>query len=155
MLNVNQLRELIIKPALIDLVLFSEDALELLVFTCAIESNGGEYIKQVGGPALGIYQMEPATHIDIWQNYILKKQLLLNQLSASFDCNRMPSEDRMIYDSRYATAMARIHYSRVKSKLPSAKSVDDMWEYYKQYYNTNLGSAAKPLGLLKYKEFIR
>ena len=66
----NQLRELIITPALSKLQLYSKDAEELLIFTCAVESDGGTYLKQIKGPALGIYQMEPRTYNDIWQNYM-------------------------------------------------------------------------------------
>lgn len=35
------------------------------------ESAGYRYIKQIGfGPALGFWQMEPATHDDAWANFI-------------------------------------------------------------------------------------
>ena len=65
MLNIAQFRDLIVKSTLNDLLLYSEDAEELLVFTCAVESLGGTYLQQVKGPALGIYQMEPVTYNDI------------------------------------------------------------------------------------------
>ena len=84
MLNIKQLREFIIKPALYDLVMYSPEAEELLVFTCAVESKGCSYIKQIEGPALGIYQMEPATYNDLWQNYIKNKgSLILIMISNS------------------------------------------------------------------------
>ena len=41
----------------------SKNANFLSLCTAAIESNCGYYIKQVGGPALGIWQMEPATRM--------------------------------------------------------------------------------------------
>jgi len=47
MLNIAQFREFIIQPSLHDLILNSPDAEELLVFTCANESLGGTYIKQL------------------------------------------------------------------------------------------------------------
>jgi hypothetical protein len=154
MFNAEQLKEYIIKPALMDLVLYSEDAVQLLLFTCAVESQGGTYIKQVKGPALGIYQMEPATYNDIWQNYIKNKSSLLLTLLSNFDCTRMPSEDRLIYDIRFATAMARIHYARVPEPLPYPYSTDDLWYYYKHYYNTALGAADKDSAIIKYHAFI-
>lgn len=61
MINTNQLREYVIIPALSKLNAYSKDAEELLIFTCAVETNGGEYLKQIQGPALGIYQCEPTT----------------------------------------------------------------------------------------------
>ena len=155
MLKVTQLRELIIKPALHDLVLFSEDAVELLVFTCAVESMGGTYLKQVNGPALGIYQMEPEDYNDIWQNYISNKPALLVCLVTNFNISRMPPEDRLIYDLRFATAMARIHYARVPEKLPAAADTIGVWSYYKKYYNTANGAAERDSAIAKYQTFIK
>ncbi len=153
MLNVNQLRDLIIKPVLQDLLLFSLDAIELLVFTCACESDGGSYIHQVRGPALGIYQMEPATYNDIWVNFIAGRNDIKLQLLHHFDAPRMPSEDRMVYDLRFATAMARIFYLRVKEKLPDSSDPHSIWDYYKTYFNTPAGKANKQDAMRKYQLF--
>jgi hypothetical protein len=153
MINAHQIRSLIIKPALIDLVMYSEDAEELLMFTCAAESNGGQYLKQIKGPALGIYQMEPSTYNDIWQNYIKEKTNVALVLLSNFEAARMPSEDRLIYDLRFATAMARLHYARIPEKLPGHLDVVGIWEYYKKYYNTAAGSAQQDLAIAKYVSF--
>lgn len=154
MLNVHQLKELIIKPALLDLIMFSDDAMELLVFTCAVESDGGTYLKQIKGPALGIYQMEPSTYNDIWENYIKNKRDLSLLMATSFDCSLIPNEDRLIYDLRFATVMARIHYARVKEPLPSKDNLDGLWNYYKQYYNSSEGAAHNQQTIQKYLTFI-
>ena len=153
MLNITQFRELIVKSSLLDLHMYSVDAEELMVFTCAVESLGGTYLKQVSGPALGIYQMEPVTYNDIWQNYILFQNDLKLKLLHSFDASRMPSEERLIYDLRFATAMARIHYARVKEPLPKAHDIDGMWQYYKKYYNTALGKADYQAAVSAYQKF--
>ena len=153
MINAAQLRELIIKPALIDLVMYSEDAEELLMFTCAVESDGGHYLKQIKGPALGIYQMEPETYNDLWQNYIKERNSVSLILLSNFDASRMPSEDRLIYDLRFATAMARLHYARFPEKLPLKNDVIGLWEYYKKYYNTASGKAQHDLAIAKYVKF--
>lgn len=154
MLKSDQLRTLIIRPALQDLLMWSEQAEELLIFTCAVESEGGSYLKQIKGPALGIYQMEPKTYNDIWQNYIVYKQSLGMILGHHFDAFRMPPEDRLIYDIRFATAMARIHYYRVSEALPAANNIDGIWDYYKKYYNSSKGAADKEGSLARYKAFI-
>lgn len=153
MLNSSQLRELIIKPALQDLNLLSDDAIELLIFTCANESDGGTYIKQVGGPALGIYQMEPATYNDIWQNFIIPNHSIGIQMLHNFNAGRMPEEDRMIYDLRFATAMARLFYARIPSPLPRSIDITGMWNYYKTHYNTSAGKADHDQAVRKYTEF--
>jgi hypothetical protein len=154
MFNVQQLKELIIKPALIDLIMFSEDAFELLVLTCAVESAGGTYLKQVKGRALGIYQMEPDTYNDIWQNYIIKKNDLSLLMATNFDCSRMPDEDRLIYDLRFATAMARLHYARFPEPIPSKENLKALYAYYKKYYNTALGASEEDKSIRKYLGFI-
>jgi hypothetical protein len=154
MLNINQFRELIVQSSLNDLLLYSIEAVELLVFTCAVESLGGTYIKQVNGPALGIYQMEPITYNDIWHNFIIPDTKLSLRLFNSFDVNRMPSEARLIYDLRYATAMTRIFYLRIQEPLPSASDVNAIWEYYKKYYNTSNGAAQKDDAIQKYRDFV-
>lgn len=154
MINVQQLRELIIKPALNDLQLYSEDAEELLVFTCAVESMGGTFLKQINGPALGIYQMEPSTYYDIWDNYIYHQASLQLRLTTNFNIGRLPSDFRMVYDLHFATAMARIHYARIPEPLPSSKDILAIWEYYKAYYNTNLGASSPALSLGKYHTYI-
>lgn len=155
MFNIDQFKEFIIKPALIDLVMFTEEAMELLVFTCAVESHGGTYLKQIKGPALGIYQMEPETYIDIWKNYLDKKNSILMMLLSNFQCTFMPDEFRMVYDLRFATAMARIHYARVPEKLPAKDDIDGLWNYYKKYYNTAKGAAKKAESIEKYKWFMK
>lgn len=150
-----QLRELIIRPALEKLVLYSVEAVELLIFTCAVESKGGTFLKQIKGPALGIYQMEPATYNDIWQNYIRVKSGLRTMMGLHFNAYTMPSEDRMIYDLEFATAMARIHYARIPMPLPMTSDIDGIWQYYKHFYNTNLGASVKDKSIQAYKDFIR
>jgi hypothetical protein len=154
MVNVHQLRELIIKPALEDLQMLSDDAVELLVFTCAVETMGGSFLKQINGPALGIYQMEPDTYHDIWQNYLIGKSSLYMRLHTNFDVSRIPDEYRLIYDLRFATAMARIHYARVPEVLPQKQDVCALFDYYKKYYNTNQGAAQPTLSIAKYQTYI-
>jgi hypothetical protein len=153
MLDVNQFRTLIIKPALSDLNLFSEEASELLVFTCAAESNGGSFLYQVNGHALGIYQMEPETYNDIWVNYITHKQSLKLQLLHNFNAPVMPDEYRLVYDLRFATAMARIHYLRRPEPLPVLTDTLGLWAYYKAHYNTSKGSSTKEHAITAYNRF--
>jgi len=154
MFDISQFRDYIVKPALRSLILYSENAEELLVFTCAVETLGGTYLKRITGPALGIYQMEPNTYNDIWQNYINRKLELKLKLLYHFDAPKMPDEDRLIYDLRFATAMARIHYLRVSAELPPSDNPQLIWRYYKKYYNTYLGKAEESTSIDKYIKFL-
>ncbi len=154
MLPHDQVRNLIIKPAITLLRLYSDDAIELLMFTCAAESKGGSFIKQVNGPALGIFQMEPATHNDIWHNYIYKHSGLTLLMTTNFHTFNVPDEERLIYDLYYSAAMARLHYNRVIAPLPDKNDVNAIWDYYKKYYNTPKGAAKKNNCIKAYTDFL-
>lgn len=52
-----------IEPVLRDFDLYSENAVNLILGTIAVESNMGRYYYQVNGPAIGIGQMEPNTYM--------------------------------------------------------------------------------------------
>lgn len=155
MLDCSQFRSLIIEPVLSKLQLYSKNAEELLVFTCAAESLGGTLLHQIKGPALGIFQMEPATYTDIWTNYIRNRNKLATLMALNMECSRIPPIERMIYDLHFACAMARIHYARVTEALPDAANPEAIWDYYKKYYNTQAGKAKKEDSIKKYQDFIR
>jgi len=135
--------------------LYSKDAEELLVFTCAVETNGGEYLKQISGPALGIYQCEPSTYHDMWRHFIMPRHELTMKLSMNFRVTGWPDENLLVTDLAYATAMARIHYLRVKEALPNGGDVEGMWKYYKQYYNTPLGKSSKTKSIESYRRYTK
>lgn len=138
-INAKQLRELIISPTLHDMGMWSESAENLLMGTAAQESHLGHYIKQVGkGPALGIYQCEPVTHDDVVKWGRAKGLLEFESCSPG----------RLVYDLKYATMIARLHYYRVPKALPSADDIEGIAEYWKRYYNSSLGKG-KP------EEFVR
>lgn len=155
MINANQLIDLIIKPSLLDLVMYSDKAVQILVFTCALESNGGTYLKDSNGKGLGIYRMKPDTYTDIWQNYINKNQNLLLSLAINFEIGRIPSEDRLVYDLRFATAMARIHYKRILDPLPPSDDPVSMWYYYQRFYNSSDDICPMEKAINKYYSFVK
>ena len=135
-----QFRLHLVRPALQIVDLWSEGAEELLLGTAAQESHF-KYVRQLNdGPALGFFQMEPATHNDIWANYLeYRHELACKILDACGLSDDPPVADRLVWDARYAAIMARIHYLRVPQKLPSK---DDVWgqgKYWKAYYNTPKG----------------
>lgn len=142
-MNKDQLRDLITRT-LQGVFLYSESAVELLMLTAATESNLGEYIRQVRGPALGVFQMEPFTHDDIWKTHGHLLLPLLGEQSAG----------RLEYDLRYAIIMSRMHYMRIPSALPEASNIDGHAKYWKKYYNTYLGSGTVAKAKAKYRKYV-
>ncbi|MBF0382021.1 MAG: hypothetical protein HQL69_13440 [Magnetococcales bacterium] len=110
----------------------------LLIGTAAQESGLGRYIHQLGGgPALGLFQMEPATYRDIWQNYIRFQPKISKHLGVRWPME--PKAEAMITDLLFAAVMCRLHYRRVAAPLPDAEDIDGLAAYWKKYYNTVVG----------------
>lgn len=138
-LDVGQVRTLVIRPVLQELELWSEAA-ENLVLGTAIHESRLKYLHQLGkGPALGIFQMEPFTHNDIWRSYLWGKPLgtRVGNYVRPFS-GIAPDPKEMVWNLKYAAAMCRMHYRRVKSPLPENHPLE-LARYWKQYYNTVLG----------------
>jgi len=141
-LDIEQVKNLIISPVLKKINLYSESAVNLIIGTAAQESQF-KYIKQLGGgPALGLFQMEPNTHDDIWDNYLAYRKDLASKVRALatqklfFD----HAADEMIGNVYYAAAMCRIHYLRAPMALPDADDIEGMANYWKTFYNTVHGA---------------
>jgi hypothetical protein len=133
-----QLRELI-NDVLHYMGKHSDAAVELLMLTAATESHCGTYINQVGGPALGIFQMEPATEQDIFKNYLLYNQDLRAEI-LDFKFSVYTHESlNLRANLPYQIAIARVHYLRVSAPLPDATDIKGLAEYWKKYWNTPLG----------------
>lgn len=116
----------------------------LLVGTMLTES-GGRFIDQkqkdndVLGPAVGLWQMERATHDDNWENH-LNHNVDLHQRISGLLSPWPPKFEQLAGNNFYSCAMARIKYYRVKEALPDADDLDGLAKYWKLYYNTPLGA---------------
>ncbi len=148
-MNPETLRQLI-RATLTPLGLYSVDAEELLMATCAQESRLGLYRHQIYGPALGIFQMEPEDHDDIWTNFLayhFELATAMRHLAGQLS----PAASDLQNNDPYAIAMARIHYERAPGALPSATDLTGLWNYYKQHYNTPGGAATQAEFVANYR----
>ena len=141
MINVDQLRHKIVRPALkilepvIPWTMVSEN---LIIGTGMVESQFQYVVQFDDGPARGFFQMEPATHNDIYWNYLQYRDDLADLIPDG------PRDwERLVYDIQYAAIMCRIHYWRVREALPR-----DPWDafalggYWKAHYNTIQGAGS-------------
>lgn len=131
------LHSYIIVPTLDQLGMFSLDASTLLLGTALTESNAS-YVRQHNGPALGLYQMEPDTHDDIWENWLSYRPNFAHMVSTMAG-QWPPGPTAMVGNLWYATAMARLHYFRVAFPLPPAHDALQLASYWKRWYNTEVG----------------
>lgn len=158
-MDYKQLLEYVVRPVLKATGTHSLEAEQQLIGTCAAES-GGVFIVQLGdGPARGLFQCEPFTHFDIYNNYLryrdkyLKHALMLlpneeaeeiiealsktdTELENACDNTSMLS---LTYNLAYQVMICRIHYLRVSDPLPPAGDIEGMARYWKEHYNTGKG----------------
>jgi hypothetical protein len=157
MLNPRHFRHLVVAPVLRRIDLWSQAAENLVVGT-AIQESGLRLLRQglkrlddAGGVALGLYQMEPATHDDIWTNYIQHRRPLSTLVERLLARDGLLVE-QLVWNLAYATAMCRVHYKRVPAALPAAADVDGLSQYWKAHYNTPAGRGSAAAWASAYRE---
>lgn len=117
---------------------YSDEATKAIMMIVAHESRGGSYIRQVAGPALGVIQMEPATHESLWDH---ADNIRHNARKLDIKKN----VDALEWDLRYNIFMARSMLLTDPNRLPSGTGA--MSAYLKRFYNTEKGKA----GVYDYK----
>lgn len=152
MINKEQLREMV-EDTLREMqhvIPYSQHAAELILMTAAHESHMGTYLRQVKGPARGIFQMEPATEADIHKNYLAYKEDLREYVD-TFRTEH-PETD-LQYNLKYQIVMARVFYRRLPAALP--KNEHEYAKYAKKFWNTHLGKATVDDYLSAYRKHAR
>ena len=131
----------IINWSLNNLNMNSEDA-SALVYRTGMAESGYRHLSQMGsGPAVGFFQVEPATIDDTWNNYaVYRKPIMVVLKDMGFD----PDDSRMRVMSSIAlqAAFCRLKYRRDRLAIPP---VDDLYAqaaYWKRVYNTELGKGS-------------
>ena len=164
MINPAQFRSEIVRPALKAADMWSEAA-ENLVLGTAVQESILAWVKQRGaGPALGFYQMEPATADDICRRHLsTRSELAVRLAKATWPHCRTPTAYShldakdiarlLVEDLRFATIMCRLRYWMMPAPLPAASDVDSLAQYWKQHYNTVLGSGKAVEWSEKYRRF--
>jgi len=117
-------------------------AVKLLLGTAAHESRFGTYLKQIRGPAIGIFQMEPDTFRWLQDTY---------QDTYVYLKGREPEE--MEWDLRLAILAARLRYWIVPKPLPH-DDVQSIAGYWKRWYNTSAGAGTEEQFIDAYEKYV-
>jgi hypothetical protein len=132
-------RQFVITPALAALapagIPVAKTAADLLIATAAIETDLGTWLSQVGGPALGVFQIEPATLTGLLALLSPAEAKALASVSTA-QTPLTQVEGNMIY----AAAVCRLYYWHDPMPLP-ANTVAGLWSMYKAVWNTPAGAA--------------
>lgn len=135
-----QVRLQVVRPTLARISLWSRDAENLILGTALVESNL-QYLKQLGnGPALGPWQMEPATYRDNWINFLVYQPKLRADIVklAGYFSGEYPDAFELVGNLNYACAMCRADYRRAKPAIPS--DAMGLALYHKLNYNSSKGA---------------
>lgn len=137
--NKTQFRELI-ERVLKENNLYSESAVNLLMGTAAVESDFGTYLRQINGPALSPFQIEPATYLWLsdkyWERFPVGK-----------------AAENLEWDLRLAILVARLKYLSIPEPLPEANDIPALARYWKKYYNTYLGAGTEAGFIRAYQKY--
>ena len=154
MIDASQLRNRVIAPVLDYLGMGGLAAENLLLGTAAVESEMGTWLAQVGGgPALGIYQMEPRTLHDLrvnWLDFRPDISQLVDVLLYPHD----PPEVQLVTNLAFATAAARCLYRRAREPLPAASDLPGLAGYWKRHWNTKAGAGSVDRAIEAYQRCV-
>lgn len=143
--------KILIENTLCRVGLFTPDAVNLLLGTAAVESDFCHYLKQVKGPALGYFQIEPKTFIDICDNYLKFRYDLKMKIVAVCNVRYLDHND-LEHNIALGIVFARLVYYRSPMTLPdSMTGYARMW---KEVYNTRLGKGSTHKFIDKYKKYV-
>ncbi len=121
----------------------SESAVRLLCMIAAHESNQFLYNKQIRGPALSPFQIEPASYLDVCE-YADRKLYMPDDIPSPVE--------RLLFDFKFATGIARVFLLRIPEPLPAEHDLRLMAIYAKKHWNTYLGKATPDMYFSAYME---
>jgi hypothetical protein len=143
-----------IRPALTTLAAGGLAPEQLLLGTGIQESLLIHRQQLGGGPALGLFQMESATHDDCWNNFLKFRKGLADKVTRTLNPEQKARAAAMKVNDRYAAAMCRVRYMRVAAALPAANDIEGMANYWKEHYNTPLGAGTPEEFLNKWPQYV-
>lgn len=150
-LDPTQVRDLIIRPTLSRLSLPSPACAERLLMGTIAQESQFRYLHQLGGgPALGLFQMEPFTAQDLWDRFSVRFKLM------DWVVPGIAPVSQLVWNLQFAAAMCRIHYWARPFTLPERiiLSPDELAAIWKKHYNTEKGKG-KPTEFIKnYQTFV-
>ena len=123
MLAATLLRSMVIRPALTKINLWSRSAEELVLGTAIVE-GGLTYLKQHGeGPALGLWQIEPAIHDDLYTNF-LNYRPELGSMLMELRAPNLSMGGNLATNLMYGAAVCRLCYYSKSDALPAAGDIE-------------------------------
>ena len=159
MIPPNQFLEHVIQPTLQHLAvveprLSNRASEQLLLGTALIESNLDALKQKGGGPALSVFQIEPATFDDIYERYLPARTALFTQIQDLLIPSFTPIE-QLVGNPFFACGIARMKYWMIPEPLPPAGDLEALGHYWKRYYNTAEGAGNAAYFADHYRKYVK
>ncbi len=132
-----ELRLLVVRPTLRYLRAWSEGRENLLLGTAAQESQLGFHLKQGRRHGLGIFQIQPHTHRQIWDIYLINQPALASKirgLASQRDFLHHPHTE-LTTNLRYATAIAWLIYRAAGVDKIATNDVSTLAQLWYQHFH--------------------
>lgn len=135
MINVSQLRHEIIRPTLTRCLLWSQKAENLIVGTGLVESEFS-YLRQIEGPAISFWQLEPPTITWLLARLSNDRELFLRVKNTLHYADLPTDPINIIGNIPYACILARLKYWFDPTPLPDEDNILQQAKYWAKIYNT-------------------
>ncbi len=133
----DELRLLVVRPTLKQLRAWSPGMESLLLGTAAQESELGFHLKLGGRRGMGIFQILPATHRQIWDKYLINFPALASKvrgLASQRDFLQHPHVE-LATNLRYATAIAWLIYRAAGVEKVESDNLPKMAKLWKKHFH--------------------
>ena len=132
-----ELRHYVVRPTLKHMGMWNQAAENLLLGTAARESGLGFHLKPANTQALGIYQISPRMHRNIWDHYLAQKSelsSLVRGLASQREFLSHPHHE-LATNLAYSTAIAWLVYWRTgidfkKLEPENTQALARIWQKY-------------------------
>lgn len=157
--SIAYLRHSIVAPALAEVAdvarlphFASEAAIDLVMATAAAESEFSAIHQVGGGPALGLWQIEPATAQDVWANYLEHRGALAAGIQRLL--HKGSRDQQVASNLAYGAALCRIIYLRRPEPLPRLGDIPAYAAFWKAHFNTPAGKGVPAEFVARYARLI-
>ena len=159
MIPPSQFLECVVQPTLKHLAtvipqLGSVASEQLMLGTALVESNLDALKQHGGGPALSVFQIEPATFDDIYERYLRARPALLMQIQ-DLRIKAFTPPEQLAGNPFFACGIARMKYWMIPEPLPPAGDLEALGHYWKRYYNTAEGAGEAQYFADLYRKFVK
>lgn len=131
----------------------SDGAVQMVMGTAAHESHFADFAQLGGGPALGLWQIEPEDADDIHKNFLVYHPDLSRRV-ADLVASWPSIEQQLASNIAYGAVICRLTYWRHPNPLPAPGDLTGQASLWKVAYNTALGAGSPAEFIADYRTYI-